>query len=78
MSEIALAVMIFNIFLLLNTSFFSKGIVISNRTKILSKYMKYEFIIDLISLTPIILMYLEAIKARNLVLMVFFLKTSNF
>lgn len=50
-------VFLFDVFIILNTAYFSKGVFISERFKILYHYMKYSAILDLLSLIPILLAY---------------------
>ena len=56
-----------------NTSYYSKGVYISSRTKIIYHYFKYDFLLDLITIIPLFInqtkygQYLETIVALRLV-----------
>jgi len=45
------------IFIQLNSGYYSKGMVVSNRRKIIKAYAKKDLIIDLITLLPLYLAY---------------------
>ena len=47
-------VFIFEILLDLNTSYYSKGMYIVKRSKILKHYMKYHFFLDIITILPLL------------------------
>lgn len=44
---------LFQAFLDLNTSYYSKGMYISNRLDIVKNYMKYNFLLDLVTIAPL-------------------------
>ena len=53
--QMPLWIFLFEIILELNTSYYSKGIYITNRVKIMKHYFKYNFLLDIITLFPILL-----------------------
>lgn len=48
-------VFLFNIILDFNTSYYSKGVYISSRTKIFKHYIKYDLLLDMLTLIPLFL-----------------------
>ena len=50
-------VFLFDILIILNTAYFSKGVFISERVRIFVHYIKYSAILDLLSLIPILVAF---------------------
>lgn len=55
-------IFLFQIILDLNTSYYSKGVYITNRTKIFKHYLKYDFILDLFTIVPLFINYISSMK----------------
>ena len=67
-------VFLFDIVIILNTAYFSKGVFISERLKILFHYIKYSAILDLLSLIPILLAYWTVIPYLHICFLLRILK----
>lgn len=63
-NQLAFFVMIIDSFLKMNIAFFSKGVLIKNRTKILAHYLKNYFFFDLIILLTLGLFPVFALKSK--------------